>query len=387
MTAFKLARPLNLSMTGSVSVSGDVELTTIPTWLPAVGEWGEISGSTFSASGVLASTMPTAATNIVDYSGGILNTVGVYSGGAFVSGIHLVLFGGGHLDYAGNEVYAFGPLGGIPTWRRLTDPTDPPPEDQGRDGSDRPVSRHTYDTLVYSPVSNAMVAVGATFAYSAANSYATGDLFEFGTDPGSGDPWVIVDTGFPTFAANMTSGLVSGYDTSADVAWGLGKGNGTKLVRFNFADNSWDEWAIDNPNHSGNVQGAFDTAREVLAYVNGSGVVYAVDCRTPTATVYAPSTTGTGPAAGHVFVHDPVDGVFMAGDGSGQELWTLTPGANPYSGGDSWSWASVSVGGVTPASGAAAGTYGRGRFVNETAWAGLLLMGSPTAPINFFRVR
>src|SRR5215475_9419554 len=37
----------------------------------------------------------------------------------------LVVFGGGHTDYSGNEVYAFGPITGTsPKWTRLTDPSN-----------------------------------------------------------------------------------------------------------------------------------------------------------------------------------------------------------------------------------------------------------------------
>lgn len=60
----------------------------------------------------------------------------------------LMLAGGGHNDYGGNEVLAFD-LDRL-AWQRLTDPTPFPnrhPEVQNPDGS--PISRHTYGGLAY----------------------------------------------------------------------------------------------------------------------------------------------------------------------------------------------------------------------------------------------
>lgn len=70
----------------------------------------------------------------------------------------VMVWGGGHTDYAGNEVYIFS-LNTL-TWRRVTEPsplrirTGSTP-DQGRyevsDGTEAPVSAHSYDGLLYLP--------------------------------------------------------------------------------------------------------------------------------------------------------------------------------------------------------------------------------------------
>lgn len=58
----------------------------------------------------------------------------------------MLLFGGGHDDYAGNEIYAYSTK--TLTWTRLTEPSPKPynkdPLDDGK-----PVSRHTYDGLTW----------------------------------------------------------------------------------------------------------------------------------------------------------------------------------------------------------------------------------------------
>jgi hypothetical protein len=73
----------------------------------------------------------------------------------------LLVFGGGHNDYGGNEVYAFSLLD--LRWQRLTDPTAFPnryPEIKNHDGT--PISRHTYGGLVYLRERDSLFALGGS---------------------------------------------------------------------------------------------------------------------------------------------------------------------------------------------------------------------------------
>lgn len=72
----------------------------------------------------------------------------------------LLIWGGGHADYAGNEVYGFSLTSG--KWQRLTPPTA---SAQIRDSVDAyadgtPVSRHTYDSIAFLTNRNRMFATG-----------------------------------------------------------------------------------------------------------------------------------------------------------------------------------------------------------------------------------
>lgn len=101
--------------------------------------------------------------------GGCTMVVGAWSGGAYdAAGKRLWIWGGGHGDYYGNELYAFE----VETlrWRRVTDPSpitslsaDPMP-----DGS--PVSRHTYDGLAWISHANRFFGYGGSMA---GNGYGT----------------------------------------------------------------------------------------------------------------------------------------------------------------------------------------------------------------------
>ncbi len=97
------------------------------------------------------------------------NVMGAWSGGAYDSARErLVVWGGGHSDYAGNEVYVFD----VETlaWSRLDDPSAlagfcdgsscQPQAQVMPDG--RPPLRHTYNSMVYVPTIDRLFAQGGS---------------------------------------------------------------------------------------------------------------------------------------------------------------------------------------------------------------------------------
>lgn len=96
--------------------------------------------------------IPTGFRSVCDDNGEWRAVSGCDGITAFSGGLYdpehrwMLVFGGGHNDYAGNEVYAF-KLGDF-TWERLTTPSlGPYNQDPLNDG--QPVSRHTYDGLTW----------------------------------------------------------------------------------------------------------------------------------------------------------------------------------------------------------------------------------------------
>jgi len=102
-----------------------------------------------------------------------------------------IVFGGGHNDYAGNEIYTFD-LNTL-TWRRETEPslrTDPRsavetsgyyPNANGDADPSQPRSRHTYDSIAYIPTTDSFCAFGMFAAYPAAKGSFNTDCFNFAT--------------------------------------------------------------------------------------------------------------------------------------------------------------------------------------------------------------
>lgn len=112
------------------------------------GEWYEIPNSVLSEAGVFPVPLPPGTT-------GIKSIIAAWSGGVYdAKRDRLLIWGGGHADYAGNEIYAFDM--NTYSWSRIWGPTPVemiPTETAAYqaypDGS--PSSRHTYSNIAYIP--------------------------------------------------------------------------------------------------------------------------------------------------------------------------------------------------------------------------------------------
>jgi hypothetical protein len=105
---------------------------THPLQCMSPGEWYEVPGTELAKSSAIPSPRPA---DFYNFHG----LMGHWGGGAYDTQRHrLIVWGGGHASYLGNEIYAFD----VPTmrWIRLSDRT-----------SSEPASRHTYDLMAYIP--------------------------------------------------------------------------------------------------------------------------------------------------------------------------------------------------------------------------------------------
>ncbi len=130
-----------VALCGSGVLSADEQLLVN---LPA-DSWYDVKGSSFLGSGVCLEGQPWSATD------GCAAVIIAWSGGAY-DPVHdkMLIWGGGHADYWGNEVYSFDPATFL--WKRETTPSDVTTssdvcKDPYFDG--KPASRHTYDGLAY----------------------------------------------------------------------------------------------------------------------------------------------------------------------------------------------------------------------------------------------
>lgn len=119
------------------------------------GHWYEISNSH------LEDVLPP-----YDAGGSAGSIMAAWSGGAYDTWRNrLLVWGGGHNDYGGNEVYAF-EVGGSLTWSIIWGPSpDIPPRYSGcaetySDGN--PSSRHTYEGLEYIPTTDELWSQGGS---------------------------------------------------------------------------------------------------------------------------------------------------------------------------------------------------------------------------------
>ena len=124
------------------------------------GEWREIPNTAMREVFPAESNHP--AWGVIGPRG----VVAAWGGAAFDTKRNvLIVTGGGHSDYGGNEVYEFSL--NPPRWQRTTEPSkmvkSTRPGEYSVVDSEAPVSSHTYDGLVYLPAQNQMFKFGGSF--------------------------------------------------------------------------------------------------------------------------------------------------------------------------------------------------------------------------------
>ncbi|MEK7538862.1 MAG: hypothetical protein AAB552_03410 [Patescibacteria group bacterium] len=319
----------------------------------APGEWYMFPNSNMSA------VDPCPARNC-SYSGveGQQAVMDDWAGGAYdTTRDRLIVTGGGHAGYGGNEVYAFNIGTGL--WSRLTEPSNPVTQCAPLNPDGRPASSHTYNFLQYVPTLDSFVtfgigsfceAGGGHTGYTMALNLSTNswsrlaDASGYGIgattayDSGTGDTWM----------------KGTGYDPSYDVA--------TALYRYNPSTNTWVK------GDNGNSDLAFDYAmtmaidpirHNMVGIGDGKFIVW--DISNP-ANVTRQSVTSTGAtsilsAGDPGFVYDTASNQFVAWNG-GAVVYTLNP--------TTWVWTAVNpapTNTITPTAANGRGTYGRFRYI------------------------
>jgi hypothetical protein len=298
-----------------------------------------------------------------------------WSGGAFATGLgsmgSLLVFGGGHNGYYGNEVYAFDIA--KMTWSLVTQPVQNPDcnytEGELQNGS--PCSAHTYDYIEYHPGTNSFVKLGS------ASDHDRGGL---------GSPRVHLlnldsrtwrrGARKPTFPGvngeggyGMT-GASSAYDPNRDVFWVLPAYN-SRFAKYdpNAASGAGQWTEYNRYNIDIDAMSAIDPTRDLFvtleALLTQSVIVH--DLKNPSAEGYTVNISGDLTPMnnkGNGFVWDSVSKAFVAWTG-GTAVYKLTPPSGDWKSG-TWVWTKVnaaSTNTVTPTSVNMNDTYSRFQYV------------------------
>jgi hypothetical protein len=358
---------------------------SVPAWITAinVGEWGSTGIGTLSASGKLQ----TGGEGVFSaWGGAVMTPQGVYNGTTLVSGPALVAFGGGHSDYAGNEVYAIAGLDSSPAYYRLRDKSSPAVENTDQNGAGDPVSRHTYQTIAYVGGSNNwMQAMGTLYRYSDSGGSAVPYRFDFNqSDPNVNQPW-------GTRATLAGAADVSCWDSTTNRVW-YHQSATNQVGYYDVAGNTNTSALFKSPLLGTNAHSAIDEGRGLwFAVWSGSTAVQGYRLNNGTANdYYTVSTTGTAPTSGSnkSIVWDSTADRFIVYSGNGKQIFFLTPpSTSPYNGGNPWVWTSdTPAGGVTPGTTQTNGTFGRFALIEVDTARGCLLWNNSTEEPVFYRI-
>lgn len=140
----------------------------------------------------------------------------------------LILFGGGHSDYDGNELYAYDLS--LKQILRLNEPTPLPSGASGigtyADG--RPASRHTYGGMTYSEHNDKMSVFGGSIPYNGdmLREVWTLNFSNFYSTPNSAAPWKKLTNDIAA-GVNYGGTPFSTYDPISKLVYLIDSGNGT----------------------------------------------------------------------------------------------------------------------------------------------------------------
>lgn len=369
-----------------------------PSWFAAIGlrEWGVLPNSNLSTSGV----MHTGGGGVITFWGGaIINPVGIYVGSTFISGTFLVIHGGGHGDYSGNENYAYGPFeADSPQWYRPRDRTSPAPDDVGYDANGNPVADHIYNALVYPGSSrNIMARIGTRYAYHSGGTFPDIFKYNFGqVSPNSNQPWSRASASISGSGTHIPPNIAV-YDPVGDKVW-LRNMTQNSVGIWDPAADTYTRQIHKSPVGADSATCALDYSRGIWAVLSHTSGLSFFRINTLNNDFYVPSTTGTAPPSNGTptpgngigsILYDETASVFRvyAGDSARRRVYTLTPPAtNPYQGGNAWTWSNEEPSsGSTPDTQQANGTYGRYNRIAAAELQGDVLLNSSTGDIYFFR--
>jgi hypothetical protein len=352
---------------------GGYLVNTAPAWATsiAVGEWGTMPNSRLDA---VTGVLDTSGTGwIVGFSGGVVNTVGMYIGSSFVSGTFIIPWGGGHGSWPCNELYSYGPLeSGSPTWQRVRDRVTETGALFTADGT--PSAFHSYDALCYVASSNKMYSMGGLFNAPGASSTSSIFTYDFNqVSPNSNQPWA--QTGH-TVGIGVDTAV---YDSAHSCIWYRGINDGAVARKYDFTSSTTSS-VTPSATEDNYTISAVDTTNNLWLEVQVHSTATYVKSTT---SLGAGFSSSTAPGNCHSVLYDPVGGYFIAWAGSNSKtLYKATWN------GSSLTWTTISPGGaVTPgATDSTDSTFKRFNYVNlGSGVRGYTLMNMYDQSIYFYR--
>lgn len=241
----------------------DAEATTCLGELPP-GHWIELADTALSSVFPPPRTVPGNPGAIIDaWSGAVYDR----------DRNRMMVWGGGHADYSGNEVYVFD-LASL-AWTRLDDPSLDVGGDEttGYYPDGRPRSRHTYDYLAYVPELGSMCSAGGAGMWMS-GQVGVGNLDCY-------DPDTLTWSARASAAEGTIAGIADYDEVTGSIAYVLGP-QLRYLATYDVAADAWTSHG-DNFTNGGlgiRLTGRVHPTARLFVAVGGS-VIYTWDLDTP----------------------------------------------------------------------------------------------------------
>ena len=367
-------------------------IPSLPSWLvsKAVNEWAAVPNSTLQGSPAWT-PMPSPG-----YFGIQTSWVNAENGlGLDETDSTIWLFGGGHHDYAGNELASFKLDAETPVWAlraARSAAADITPYGTGGppfylDG--RPASRHTYQGTHFERKRNSYLAIGG-FTWS--NPQAAGEPVTFDLDANAWEPQ-------GTWSAGPSvNGAYPKHPLTEDIYYA--HGGGTAVYRLNTTTKAWTTVrATGGANYfPGYECAAIDTARNALVILStraGPGLAtfrcYSIDLATgaltlisfnPSAALTAFQALDTNHGGLTYNADDDCYYYVFGGTGQGGVIWKVTPNATA-----TWDMEQLTMTGVSvPAGIGVANGNILSRFRYIPALRAVIALPSASAPMYIARM-
>lgn len=377
-----------------------VVATSAPSWAQSMtpGTWTTISKNTLSQ----LDPADSATTN-PNYPGtapwagstGQKSVINSWSGGALASGFgakgSLIVFGGGHLNYYGSELYAFDLS--TQMWTRVTNPYKGNlswPYSTGTYPDGSPSPPHTYDMISYHPPSNSFVTLTAAEDNDPTIRAEVVHMLDLGARQ-----W----RHSPRNTANVSDGGWSAYDSTRDVFWLQGGGGGSKstaLVKFDPNVDNGNGTYGKYTNYSPQLArtdsvAAYDPNHDILAVATFReySTVSGIDLKNPEAGPVTLKEGGTAPSkeSASGWEWSPSRSAFIYWRRGG-DVYEFVPSGTDWKNG-TWLWAKVTSGQNSVAPQAMEtdnGVYGRFQLVSYQDMDIAVVVNRIDGPVYAFRL-
>jgi hypothetical protein len=291
---------------------------------------------------------------------GIRGVIGAWSGGTYdTKRDRLVIWGGGHWAYGGNEIYVFD----VPTlqWIRYTEPFPNPVQYSHKNSDGTPPSRHTYGGILYITHADRLFGLGGS-PYGQAGMCGTNLLWTFDI---ANKTWHDMAPSGAAIHTECENKSVY-WEENGKIYYGTCQSGWRGWYAYDYDANIYNIAGPITTSESGCVSGgtyAIDPQRKLIVGVGNSSSheIEVLDLQGADLRVVLHATTGDNVIAEKSnpgFVYDPVSDKMIAWYG-GNDVYSLNT--------ETWEWtrhAPAPANTVNaPAVTASGGVYGRFQYV------------------------